>query len=126
MQRRMPLVFFLLSAAALVIGCQNQKSQTAQTPELPPAAATATVPPPEPYVPPPAPEPAPTVREPVVVSTPAPTLSRPRTYTVQKGDTLIGIARRFYGNPAKYKDIAAANNLADPNRIRVGQVLVLP
>lgn len=32
-----------------------------------------------------------------------------RVYTVQKGDTLMGLARKFYRNPSKWRDIAAAN-----------------
>ena len=47
-------------------------------------------------------------------------------YTVVKGDTLSGIARRFYGNPSAWRNIAAANPAVDPNNLKVGQVLVLP
>lgn len=47
-------------------------------------------------------------------------------YTVVKGDTLWGIAKKFYGNGAKYKDIAKANNISNPDIIRVGQVLLIP
>lgn len=46
-----------------------------------------------------------------------------RTYTVQPGDTLFSIARRF-GTTAD--DIAARNSIADPNRIETGMVLVIP
>lgn len=45
-------------------------------------------------------------------------------YTVKKGDTLIQIALEFGQN---YRDIVAWNNLANPNDIKVDQVLrVLP
>ncbi len=47
-------------------------------------------------------------------------------YTVKKGDTLMAIARRFYGDASRYKDIAKANNLVDPSKIYVGQVLKIP
>ncbi|HOI56832.1 MAG TPA: LysM domain-containing protein, partial [Phycisphaerae bacterium] len=52
----------------------------------------------------------------------------PRTYTVQKGDTLFSLARRFYGNQARWKDIYNANRdtIRDPNTLKVGQVLKLP
>lgn len=44
--------------------------------------------------------------------------ARIRTYTVKKGDTLSGIAKRYNTTVAK---LAAANNIANPNRIYVGQ-----
>ncbi len=48
------------------------------------------------------------------------------TYTVQPGDTLGAIARDVYGSPAKYTLIAEANQITDPRRIWVGQVLTIP
>lgn len=45
------------------------------------------------------------------------------TYTVVAGDTLFSIARRF---GVSVGDLAVANNIANPTRIFVGQVLVLP
>lgn len=45
------------------------------------------------------------------------------TYTVKSGDTLYAIARRFDTTVAKLVEL---NHIADPNRIRVGQVLQLP
>ena len=44
-------------------------------------------------------------------------------YTVQPGDTVYSIARRYSTTP---QAIAAANSLADPNRIYVGQHLWIP
>ena len=44
------------------------------------------------------------------------------TYTVVRGDTLSSIARRF---GTTFTAIAQANNLPDPNRIFVGQVLTI-
>lgn len=49
-----------------------------------------------------------------------------KTYKVKKGDTLRGIALRFYNDPAKYILIAEANEIRDPNLIKVGQVLEIP
>jgi GH25 family lysozyme M1 (1,4-beta-N-acetylmuramidase) len=46
-----------------------------------------------------------------------------RTYTVQRGDTLSLIAVRFGTTVAA---LAAANNIANPNAIQVGQVLTIP
>ncbi len=48
------------------------------------------------------------------------------TYTVQRGDTLGAIAARFYGNPRQYPIIQRANNISNPSRIWVGQVLSIP
>lgn len=47
-------------------------------------------------------------------------------YTVQRGDSLARIARQFYGDPHQYPVIQEANNLSDPGRIWIGQVLVIP
>jgi nucleoid-associated protein YgaU len=47
-------------------------------------------------------------------------------YVVQAGDTLSGIAQQFYGDASKYKDIARANNISDPDLIKVGQKLQIP
>lgn len=51
---------------------------------------------------------------------------RTRSYTVQPGDTLSQIAQRFLGQAGRFKEIVRLNNLQDPNRIYVGQVLKLP
>jgi L,D-transpeptidase ErfK/SrfK len=48
---------------------------------------------------------------------------RETTYTVSPGEGLYLIARKF---DLSYTAIAAANGLADPNRIYAGQKLVLP
>ena len=58
---------------------------------------------------------------------PAPTATpAPQTYTVQRGDTLSAIAKRFYGHASEYRRIAAANNIANPDLIHPGQQLVIP
>ncbi|MER3419837.1 MAG: hypothetical protein C4290_04605, partial [Chloroflexota bacterium] len=51
---------------------------------------------------------------------------RPQQVVVQPGDTLSGIAVRFYGSPAAVERIRAANKLADPDRILAGSTLLLP
>lgn len=45
------------------------------------------------------------------------------TYTVQSGDTLWAIAKRFYGEGDKYIYLANLNGISNPSTIRVGQVL---
>jgi LysM repeat protein len=54
------------------------------------------------------------------------TTGAPTSYTVQSGDTLGKIAFRVYGDAHKYTLIQQANNLSDPSRIWVGQVLIIP
>jgi LysM repeat protein len=51
-----------------------------------------------------------------------------RTYRVRSGDTLSGIAKRFYGNPARWTWIYAANRskIHNPNSIFVGEKLTIP
>ncbi len=46
-----------------------------------------------------------------------------RTYTVKRGDTLSAVAIRFGTTVAV---LVAANNIANPNSIQIGQVLVIP
>lgn len=50
------------------------------------------------------------------------------TYTVQSGDTLSAIAKKFLGNPNDYMELFNANRdqLTDPDKIRPGQVLKIP
>jgi D-alanyl-D-alanine carboxypeptidase-like protein/LysM domain-containing protein len=48
------------------------------------------------------------------------------TYRVKAGDTLGKIAKRFYGDPARFTLIVTANTLPNPDRLTVGQELVIP
>ena len=54
--------------------------------------------------------------------------SASRTYSVRSGDTLSGIARKFYGNSARWTWIYAANRskISNPNSIYVGEKLTIP
>jgi len=49
-----------------------------------------------------------------------------RTYTVQPGDNLSKISKQFYGDATKFKKIADANKLEDPDKIKAGQQLIIP
>lgn len=49
-----------------------------------------------------------------------------QTYTVKAGDNLSKISKHFYGDANKYTTIAKANNIEDPNKINVGQELIIP
>ncbi len=87
-------------------------------------------PPPAPVMPPKqetqkTPEFKPVFHPPVAVE-PAPAMEVPseaKTYVVQNGDSLSKIASRC---GVSSREIAALNNIKDPNKIRVGQKLVLP
>lgn len=68
----------------------------------------------------PAPKPAPKPAAPTSAPAAPAATSGPDFYTVKRGDTLYGIA---LDHGQDYKDLAAWNNLADPNVIRAGQVL---
>jgi nucleoid-associated protein YgaU len=70
-----------------------------------------------------APQPAPTTAS--QGATPA---SPMISYTVQSGDTLSAIAKKFLGNANDYMDIYNANRdqLTDPDKIKPGQVLKIP
>lgn len=54
--------------------------------------------------------------------TPAPTVPN-LTYMVQPGDTIYSIARKF---GLDWRQLAAANNLYNPNAIYSGQILIIP
>lgn len=48
------------------------------------------------------------------------------TYTVKKGDTLLGIALRKYGDANMMKKIKQYNAISESNNIRIGQKIKLP
>ncbi|KPJ71461.1 MAG: hypothetical protein AMS14_09105, partial [Planctomycetes bacterium DG_20] len=68
--------------------------------------------------------PAPAV--PAVPAVPAQTVSD--TYAVQRGDTLYGLARRYYGDGKLWTRIADANRdkFRDVTAIPIGTILVIP
>ena len=56
------------------------------------------------------------------------TISSEEKYTIQEGDTLDKVAVRFYGEYSQEKidAIMKLNNIKDPTRIQIGQVLIIP
>ena len=68
--------------------------------------------------------------EPVAYEQPAITLpaSAGQIHTVQKKDTLFGLARMYYNDHTQWRKIYEANRdqIANPNLIKVGMKLVIP
>jgi LysM repeat protein len=119
------IYWFIL--ALLVAGCAANPTP-APTAPVPTQTSTWTPQPthtPRPtYTPNPTltPYPTPTYLPPT--PTPAPTaMPTPVTYVVQPGDWLTIVAQRFN---LSQESIIAANNIADPNHIEVGTVLIIP
>ena len=52
----------------------------------------------------------------------------PETYTVEEGDTLMGISAKFYGTNRKWRNIREANKtvISPDGRVKTGQVITLP
>ena len=47
-------------------------------------------------------------------------------YTVQRGDTLIGICLKKYGSDTRVAEICAINNISDPDDIKIGEKIFIP
>lgn len=88
-----------------------------------PTAEPTPEPTPE-ITPTPTPEPQPTP-EATPVPTPVPTPA-PVSYTIQKGDTLIGICMAKYGSDKRVAEICALNHISNPDDIKIGQKILLP
>ena len=129
-----------LPPPALDPAVSSSTTTTVVEPEPAPAPKTSTISvstEPEPEkpaaLPPPAPSkvaqvkplPPPAAKKPAKPAKPAPAAAPAgaSTVVVQRGDTLSGICVR---NHVKMSAVVAANPGLDPNRIRVGQKLVLP
>ncbi|CAB4857267.1 unannotated protein [freshwater metagenome] len=94
---RLALVIGLVSSAALVAACSSDSSANDT---LPPISTTSTT-----------------------TTMPATTTTIPQVYVVRKGDSLFSIAKKFGISAA---DLAAFNNITDPDKIQAGQKLNLP
>lgn len=111
-------------------------------PSVPPALVVAATPPP---APPASSVPEPEVRRAIPVHAaeatdavssagvqpvqPAPApLAAARMHTVVQGDTLAGLARKYYGKGGQWQKIADANKetLPDPTKLKIGMVLKIP
>ena len=49
-----------------------------------------------------------------------------KSFMVRRGDTLASISQALYRSPAYWRQIASANGIVDPRRLRPGQVLTVP
>jgi nucleoid-associated protein YgaU len=125
----------LLVAFGMSAGCQKPKEQQGGLQDYPPASPGASS---ASTLPPPLPPPGPTGTDvgaipppPITTATPAPTPAPggQRTHVVAPGETLRKIAAKYYGAPtgANVQKIVAANpGITDPNKISVGQKLIIP
>lgn len=50
----------------------------------------------------------------------------PKEHTVAKGEHLWGLAKRYYNNGYQWVEIARANNLANADLIKAGDILTIP
>ena len=115
-------ILMLAAGLLLVVGCQAKKPN-----EVPPLAA-------EELGPPLPVEPAPVavteVETPPKVETKATVApsAGSQTYTMKAGDTLYGVARRFYGDGKLWTKVFEANKdkIRDVSDIPIGTVLVIP
>lgn len=50
----------------------------------------------------------------------------PKSVTVTKGTTLWGLAKKYYGDGNRWKEIQAANGGVNERKLRIGSTLVIP
>lgn len=62
----------------------------------------------------------------VTKTSPPPAVSLPTTHTVKANDTLVALARRYYGDDSKWTLISEANRLSGQRSLVVGQKLTIP
>ena len=63
---------------------------------------------------------------PVTTRPVTPAVAKKTRYVVKSGDTMSSIAEAWFGAPRDWSRIAEANPQLDPNRLSVGQVIMLP
>lgn len=109
----------MAGAAAMEVQAAGSSDVTVPThePDISPTETSSPDPTVEPTIEP--------TLEPTVEPTPEPT-AEPVSYTVQRGDTLIGICIAKYGSDEKVAEICSFNNITNPDDIKVGQKILLP
>ena len=66
---------------------------------------------------------------PAATQTPEPTAAPtpvPVSYTIESGDTLLGICIRQYGSTARVSEICSLNGISNPDDIKAGEKILLP
>jgi len=53
-------------------------------------------------------------------------LDEPRVHKVQKGESLSKLAKQYYGNPKRWRELALINRAPKPNHLEVGEEILLP
>ena len=109
------LHIFAVSVIVFMQGCATRGPVTAEPPPAPVMPPSKEV----------MQQPAPILQPPAPIS-PAPSIVEPvgnKTYEIQKGDSLSKIAVRC---GVSTREIMELNKISDPNKIRIGQKLVLP
>lgn len=97
-----------------VLKQNNQPPEIIPKTETPPATPAGGAPEASPSAVAPAPVPA------------APVAPQFKEYTIKAGDTLSGIAQSQLGDAKRFKDLATANNIKDPNKIIAGAKIKIP
>jgi LysM repeat protein len=113
----------IIGSVLVLQGCGTTRARQGETADAPPAPVMPPSPMAEQGTAPVTPRP---VFQPPVAVESAPSgveAAGGQTYAIQKGDSLSKIAYR-YGVSAR--EIAELNNIKDPNKIRIGQKILLP
>jgi len=121
----------LLASSLMLIaavGCQDKKpAMTSSVTDLTPTPAAPAYVAPTPVAVQPISYDAPATSTPSYSSTSSSASAMSgSTYTVKKGDTLYGIAKRKYNDGKQWNKIAAANPGLSPSSLKVGQTITLP
>jgi len=116
-QRQIALVLLVLLSLAALTTCSRKQDAT-RPPRTPSSGGAPTTQTAAPTDLPATPDPGLADVGPLFAPTPP-----PQVYTVQSGDSLSSIARKF---GCTVEDLVAANDLSDPNLLRVGQELRIP
>lgn len=117
------LTWIMVAVVAVgAAGCAQQREE--ELPLIDPAELQAMAPAPAPEIDTPAVE----VETPGPAVTAVPAQPAGQTYTMQRGDTLYSLAKRFYSDGKLWTRIADANKdkFRDVTSIPVGTVLMIP
>ena len=123
MNTRIALFLGLMLAAGCSTGSKSQPVAETDPLDVQNADYSQPVEPVE-YVAPPAAAPVYTAPEPAVTSTPAPAIGT--SYTIQRGDTAWGLAKRYYGDGKQFHKIFEANPGLSEKNFPAGKTITIP